>query len=98
VVVPARPGFAGAVAHWLLYRQPWYGGPAPLPGSPLYVSVAQEIRDQTEPPPNGEPGDSWDVVLPTTLLWLDESDELPKNTLARLGKPPHQPLDPLCPA
>jgi hypothetical protein len=97
VVVPARPGFAGAVAHWLLYRQPWRGGPAPLPGSPLYVSIAQEIRDQAEPPPDGEPGESWEVVLPTALMWLEEDASLPTNELARLGQPPHEPALALCP-
>jgi hypothetical protein len=97
VVAPVRPGFAGAMAHWLLYRQPWFGGPAPLPGSPLYVSIAQEIRDQAEPPPDGQPGDSWEIMLPTTLMWLDPNPDLPTNPLARLGQPPHEPLVPLCP-
>jgi hypothetical protein len=97
VVVPARPGFAGAVGHWLLYRQPWYGGPAPLPGSPLYLSIAQEIRDQAMPPPDGQPGESWEVVLPTTLLWLDDDPALPENSLARLGQPPNEPADARCP-
>jgi hypothetical protein len=98
VVVPARPGFAAAVAHWLLYRQPWLGGPAPLPGSPLYVSIAQEIRDQAMSPPDGEPAESWEVVLPTTLQWLDDNAILPSNALARLGEPPHEPAILLCPS
>src|SRR3712207_3817476 len=29
VVVPARPGFTGAVMHWLMFRQPWLGGAFP---------------------------------------------------------------------
>ena len=98
VVVPARPGFACAVQHWLLFRQPWFGKVAPLPGQPLYVSIAQEIRDQSLPPPDGVPGESWEVVLPTTLLWLDpNSDNLPSNSLARLGAAPHEPAIRLCP-
>lgn len=92
VVVPARRGFGAAVAHWLTYRQPWLGGGTPpVPGHPLFVSVAQEIRDQTMPPPDGEPGESWEVVLPTTLQWLDDGEELPANGLARLGQAPHEP-------
>jgi hypothetical protein len=97
VVVPARPGFSTAVLHWLTYRQPWLGGSrAPVPGQPMYVSVAREIRDQLMPPPDGEPGDSWEVALPTTLQWLDDKAAgLPVNTMARLGKPPHEPPEQL---
>jgi hypothetical protein len=97
LVVPARPGFAEEVQHWLLWRQPWGGGPPPVPGDPLYVSVAEEVRDLTQPPPDGEPGESWEVRLPTTLQWLDTSDMLPHNPVARLGAPPHAPADPMCP-
>ncbi|HET9410963.1 MAG TPA: hypothetical protein VFO75_03675 [Candidatus Dormibacteraeota bacterium] len=99
VVVPARPGFSGAVLHWLTYRQPWLGGScAPVPGQPMYVSVAREIRDQLMPPPDGEPGESWEVALPTTLQWLDDrAAGLARNELGRLGKPPHEPTDELLP-
>jgi hypothetical protein len=96
VIVPARPGFATAVQHWLLFRQPWVGGPAPTPGQPLYISMAKEIRDQTEAPEDGVPAESWEIMLPTTLLWLDEEANLPYNPLARLGKVPHEPKYPLC--
>jgi hypothetical protein len=99
VVVPARPGFSGAVLHWLTYRQPWLGGSCPpVPGQPMYVSVAREIRDQLMPPADGEPGESWEVALPTTLQWLDDlAAGLPRNEHGRLGKPPHEPPDPLLP-
>lgn len=97
VVVPARPGFADAVIHWLTYRQPWRGGGrAPVPGDQLYVSVAREIRDQLQPPVDGEPGESWEVSLPTTLQWLDdEAAGLPLNANARLGRHPNEPAEPL---
>lgn len=97
VVVPARPGFSTAVLHWLTFRQPWLGGScAPVPGQSMYVAVAREIQDQLMPPPDGEPGDSWEVALPTTLQWLDDkASGLPRNTMARLGKPPHEPPDQL---
>jgi hypothetical protein len=97
VVVPARPDLTEAVTHWLLYRQPWLGGPPPVPGEHGYLSVAAEIRDLTQPPPDGEPGESWEARLPTTLRWLDPDPDLPSNPLARLGKPPHEPADPLSP-
>ena len=98
VVVSARPGFAAAVAHWLWCRQPWLGGSmAPIPGHPLFVSVAREIRDQTMPPEDGDPGESWEVAVPTALQWLDDDADLPHNSLGRLGQPPHEPKQPLCP-
>jgi hypothetical protein len=97
VVVPARPDLTEAVAYWLLYRQPWLGGPPPVPGSADYLSAAAEIRDLTQPPPDGEPGESWDVRMPTTLRWLDPDPDLPGNALASLGQPPNEPAHPLCP-
>jgi hypothetical protein len=94
VVVPARPAMAGAVQNWLIYQEPFFGRPLPVPGDPLFVSVAQEIRDLTEPPPDGEPSDSWEARVGTTLLWLDDSGQLPRNLAGTLGQAPHEP-DPL---
>lgn len=98
VVVPARPGFSAAVIHWLTFGQPWLGGgAAPVPGDELFVSVAQEIQDQLKPPADGEPGESWEVALPTSLVWLDPSSALPRNEASRLGRPPDEPAAPLLP-
>lgn len=96
VVVPARPGMEAAVHHWLLYLEPFLGQPMPLPGEPMYVSVATEVRDLTLPPEDGEPGESWESRTGTTLIWLDDATELPKNTSATLGAPPHEPAVTLC--
>lgn len=96
VVVPARPTFQSAVMHWLLWRQPWFGQTAPLPGQDLFVSVVREIRDQLVPPEDGEPGESWEAVLPTPFRWLDTSTDLPRNPRTTLGLPPHAPAHPLC--
>jgi hypothetical protein len=96
VVVPARPGFQEAVVHWLTFRQPWRGGPPPQPGDDLYISVAQEIRDQLLPPEDGDPGESWEARLPTAFRWLDDSPDLPHNTRAVLGEAPNQPKILLC--
>jgi hypothetical protein len=96
VVVPARPGFQEAVQHWLLFRQPWNGGPPPVPGETLHVSVAQEIRDQLLPPDGGDAGESWEARLPTSFRWLDPADQLPTNQKGELGKAPNEPKHPLC--
>jgi hypothetical protein len=88
VVVAARPGYANAVNHWLWFGRPWGGGPAPAPGQEAYVSIADEIRALNQAPDGGEPQESWEVRLPTTLIWLDPDPSLPKyNTSPRLDQP-----------
>jgi hypothetical protein len=98
VVVPARRAFERAVFHYLVYGEPFLGDPLPIPGDDLYISIATEIHDLTQPPGDGEPGASWEARLPTTLMWLDPDAELPHNEVRRLGLPPHEPTDPLCAA
>ncbi|SFV04196.1 hypothetical protein SAMN05216350_11922 [Polaromonas sp. YR568] len=95
VVVPARPGMEAAVHHWLLYQEPFLGRPMPLPGDSLFVSVAAEVRDMTQPPEGGIPGESWDSRSGTTLLWLDSSMTLPKNSVVKLGVAPNEPKEPI---
>jgi hypothetical protein len=98
VVVPARPGMEPAVHYWLLYQKPFLGRPMPIPGSPMFVSVATEIRDLTGPSDDGIDGQSWESVIGTTFLWLDDSDaKLPSNPLATLGAPPNEPAEILYP-
>ena len=54
VVVSARPGFSGAVAHYLCTGQPWGAdGTAPLPGDKDYTAIADEIGAQTGHPMTG---------------------------------------------
>lgn len=85
VVVSARPTFSDHVLFFLQYRQLWSGGPVPAPDDPNYLSVAEEIRLQTEMADDGEPGASWEVRLPTTLVWLDPAGAMPvTNASARL--------------
>lgn len=70
VIVPARPGFEAATEIYTTFGMPWTGGPAPAPNEDLYFSIADEIRAQQEAPADGEPGESWEVRLPTTLVYL----------------------------
>ncbi|MFC4512171.1 hypothetical protein [Streptomyces ehimensis] len=79
VVVAARPGFECTVNHFMVFGEPWGGGPAPVPGDDLYVSVAQELKELTRAPADGIPGESWEARVPTSLVWLDPDPRLPKE-------------------
>lgn len=87
VLVPVRKSFEDAVKYWLVYRQPFLGRGLPLPGHPLFVALADEIRNLTESSVEGLPvGRAWDVKTATQFVWLDESTALPQNEHPRIGE------------
>jgi hypothetical protein len=89
VVVPARPGFEDQVRMYVDFGVLWGGGPVPSVNDPEYLSVAEEIKNQTTAPADGERRESWEVRLPTTLVWLDNDGTLPKvNPEPTLDAPP----------
>lgn len=79
VSVPARPGFEGAIDHFMTYGELWLGGPLPPISSDLYLPIADEIAERLDRPgeevPQGEP---WLVRIPTTLVRLRPDDALPR--------------------
>jgi hypothetical protein len=79
VSVPARPGFEGAIDHFLTFGRIWNGGPLPTISSDLYLPIADEIAEQLDRPgtevPQGEP---WTVRVPTNLVKLRADDQLPR--------------------
>ncbi|HYV51621.1 MAG TPA: hypothetical protein VE910_06935, partial [Dongiaceae bacterium] len=78
VSVPVRPGFEGAVDHFLTYGETWNGGPLPAIGNPLFLPIADEIAERLDRPGDEIPqGDPWDVHVPTTLVYLKGDDKLP---------------------
>jgi hypothetical protein len=78
VVLPVRPGFETAVAHFLDTGEIWEGANPPLLTSPLYVSIIQEIKERDLAPGDEiAQGDPWDVRLPTTLVRLRPDGTLP---------------------
>jgi hypothetical protein len=78
VVVPARPGFEGAIDHFMRFGVPWNGGPLPPITSGVYVPIANELAERLGKPEQEVPqGDPWDVTLPTTLVKLRRDDSLP---------------------
>jgi hypothetical protein len=89
VVVPARPKFENQVCAYVDLGVLWGGRPVPTVNDPDYLSIAAEIMAQQSPPDDGEKGRSWEVRLPTTLVWLDNNNTLPKeNPSPTLDQPP----------
>jgi hypothetical protein len=78
IVVPVRPGFEGALAHYHETGDVWMGEEIPDMFSDLYVSIIAEIKAR-----NLEQGKEvcvaeWDVKLPTTLIMLKDDATLPE--------------------
>ncbi len=79
VSVPARPGFEGAIDHFVTYGELWNGGPLPPISSPLYLPIADEIAERLDKPGDEIPqGNPWLVRIPTTLVHLRADNKLPK--------------------
>jgi hypothetical protein len=79
VVVPVRPGFEGAIDHFMTYGEIWNGGPLPAISNPLYLPIADEIAERLDRPGDEiAQGDPWLVHLPTTLVHLRADDQLPR--------------------
>jgi hypothetical protein len=79
VVLAARPGFEDQVNFFIEFGIIWGGGPMPAPGDPNYLSIADEIRAMQQRPLDVTVLDTWQVRLPTTLIWLENPNGLPKN-------------------
>jgi hypothetical protein len=82
VVLAARPGFEDQVNFYVQYGILWGGGPIPAPGDPDYLSVADEIKAMQQGPTDVTVIDTWQVRLPTALIWLQNDDpngQLPSN-------------------
>lgn len=86
VSVPARPGFEGAIDHFLTFGEIWNGGPLPTISNPLYLPIADEISERLGRPGTETPqGDPWTVRVPTSLVHLRADDQLPKWTQNAAG-------------
>lgn len=81
VVVPVRPGFEEALHYYLLTGNVWEGRDLPPRiGDDLSMSIADEIRSRTDQGvlqaiPHGS---AWDVRVPTSLVYLRETSDLPE--------------------
>jgi hypothetical protein len=77
VVVPVRPGFEGALAHFQETGDVWMGEEIPDMFSDYYVSIITEIKAANFAPGNEICVDHWEVTLPTTLVLLKDDTTLP---------------------
>jgi hypothetical protein len=77
IVVPVRPGFEGALAHYQETGDIWMGEEIPDMYSDFYVSIIDEIRSRNYAPDEEICVAEWEVKLPTTLVMLKEDAALP---------------------
>jgi hypothetical protein len=87
VLLAVHPAYETAVMHYLYTQEPWNGGEAPTINDPMYIPIYAELRNQQDDLNGAEPyGDPWDVVVPTSLIYLQSSDELPTFDTGDSGK------------
>jgi hypothetical protein len=77
--VPVRPGFEGALEHYLATGKVWNGGPLPGISSEMFLPLATEIQESLgkkadQPMKYGDP---WLVKVPTNLIRLRHDDKAP---------------------
>ncbi|HEY4093467.1 MAG TPA: hypothetical protein VGN46_18300 [Luteibacter sp.] len=77
VVVPARPGFEAALAHFQETGDVWMGEEIPDMFGDLYVSIIEEIKAANAVPGEEVCVEQWEASLPTTLVLLKDDDALP---------------------
>ena len=79
VVIPVHPAYNDAVLYFLENNGViWKGGETPRLNDSMFISIADELRNQTDDLTNAIPeGDPWEVILPTTLVYLQKDSDLP---------------------
>jgi hypothetical protein len=77
LVVPVKPEFEKAMAHYHETGKVWMGKEMPDIFSELYVSLLDEIRGRNYTPDEEILVEQWDVKLPTTLVMLKADTTLP---------------------
>lgn len=77
VVLPVRPGFEAALAHFQETGDVWLGEEIPDMFGANYVSIIEEIKGANHAPGEEVVVDEWTVRLPTTLVQLRDDATLP---------------------
>lgn len=78
IVIPTRPGFEAALAHYQETGDIWMGEEIPDMFSDFYVSIIEEIKARNFAPGKEVCVAEWDVKLPTTLVMLKDDEKLPE--------------------
>ena len=78
VAVPVRPGFERTVIFFLKTGLIWGGGYLPLFTSPDMLDVYADVELGTQLDPPEQIGEPWELRLPTSLVMLQEDEELPE--------------------
>ena len=85
VVVPVRPGFEAALAHFQETGDVWMGEEMPDMFGDHYLSIIDEIRAANYAPGKEVCVEQWKVTLPTTLVLLKDDATLPSWTPTPCG-------------
>lgn len=90
VQLAVRPNFEKAVAYFCETGIPWEGNDVPVIGDSLYVPIINEITESLNKPGDEKPypkdSHPWDVVIPTSLVVLQDISEIPKIKDSLTGK------------
>jgi hypothetical protein len=80
VVVPLRPSYERSLLYYLRTNLIWAGGEVPAFDDDGHLSLLEELHDSVQlEKGDGKPvGPSWDVTLPTSLIYLQAEPELPQ--------------------
>jgi hypothetical protein len=91
VQVPVRPGFEAAVAHYMQTGQIWQGHDPPLNGDSTYLPIVNEITENLGKIEGGVPypegSQPWEVTIPTSLVVLQDLEEIPEIRDVLTGDP-----------
>jgi len=91
VQVPVRPGFERAVAYFCQVGDIWEGNDVPLIGDSLYVPIVEEISENLgkldEGVPYPEDSKPWEVTVPTSLVVVQNLEEIPQIRDILTGNP-----------
>ncbi|NER80651.1 MAG: hypothetical protein F6K42_13975 [Leptolyngbya sp. SIO1D8] len=79
VVVPLRPNYERSILYYLKTNMIWAGGEVPAFENDTHLSLLEELHNSVQlEKGNGTPvGESWDVRLPTSFIYLQETQDLP---------------------
>jgi hypothetical protein len=82
VVIPVHPAYNDAILHYVETGAIWNGGSPPHLNDPLFVSIVEELKAATDDLDGATPeGEPWEVVVPTTLVYLQPDSALPDYTV-----------------